>query len=480
MNAKRASIILGVFMAVVLIGSTFLQLIGRNSTTTQTVIPTATAIPTFPPPPSASELDFSTLYLHPTNIFAIGQPTGFEQASPSSNVNLAQVNMVNNSTLSVIDAFVQDPQESVTTEGLTGFFTADVLDRTWDFFTNWTESSRTADATGLTIDFAVTLQQQQYAARQRAWTDGTWIYSVRVLTPSNATDYLRALLDGSVASMLPFTQFAGTPLNWTALYDHTSGMVVRYPQTWTVTDGGAGRPATVSSPDGATLRVEARAGQTVDSQDAASAVLQQIRPGATVVLVEEVAQPASATAEAASGYQITYTTVTPDGEVQSGLAKVLNGPNNTLYVAVLRAPTAELGVADAEATVEPGSSIAEYEQIISTFGVLPPLTLSASSLPPTPTPSNTPLPVTPSSTPEPTATNTATATSTDTPEPTATNTATATSTDTPEPTATNTDTPVPPTATNTELPPTATNTDVPPTATRTVRPTRTPTATASS
>ena len=96
MNAKRASVILGVFMAVILIGSTFLQLISRNTTTTQTVVPTATAVPTFPPPPNTADLDFGTLYLHPTNIFAIAQPTGFDQASPSQQVNLAQVNLVNN------------------------------------------------------------------------------------------------------------------------------------------------------------------------------------------------------------------------------------------------------------------------------------------------------------------------------------------------------------------------------------------------
>lgn len=486
MNAKRASVILGVFMAVVLIGSTFLQLISRitRNTTPQTTAATATAIPTFPPPANADDLDFSTLYLHPTNIFAIGQPSGFDQASPTSNSNLAQVNMVNNTTLSVIDAFVQAPQEPVTTESLSDFFSADVLDRTWNFFSNWSESSRTTSATDLTIDFAVTLQQQQYVARQRAWTDGTWIYSVRVLAPANAVDYLRTLLDGATASMLPFTQFAGTPLNWAALYDNTSGMVIRYPAAWTVTDGGAGRPATVTSPDGATLRVEARPGQTVDSQDAAGAILQQIRPGATLVHIEEVSQAASQTAEATSGYQLTYTSATPDGEVQSGIAEILNGPNNTLFIAVLRAPTADLGSAGAEATVEPGSNAAEYEMIMSTFGVLPPLTLSASSLPPTATPSNTPLPVTPSNTPEPTATNTATATATNTPEPTATHTATATSTDTPEPTATDTpqptatSTPVPPTATNTEVPPTATATGAPPTETNTPRPTRTPRPTA--
>ena len=487
MNAKRASVILGVFMAIVLLGSTFLQLISRNRTTTQTTVPTATAIPTFPPPPSTSGLDFSTLYLHPTNIFAIGQPSGFDQASPSQTVNLAQVNLVNNAGQAVIDAFVQDPQEPMTTEGLSAFFSEQVLDSTWDFFQSWTESSRQTSATDLTIDFAVTFQSQQYVARQRAWTDGTWIYSVRVLTPSNAVDYLRALLDGAAASMIGFTQFAGTPMNWTALYDYTNGMTIRYPQTWQVTDGGSGRPATVTSPDGATVRVEARQGQTVDSQDAAAAILQQIRPGATVVVATEVTNAASATEVGTSGWRLTYTTVTADGETQSGIAQILNGADGNLYVAVLRAPNGALAGA-AEATVEPGSSAAEYAQIMDTFSVLPPMNLSVSSLPPTPTPSNTPLPVTPSNTPEPTAT--ATATSTDTPEPTATNTPTAThtptATNTPEPTATNTptatDTPEPTatnTATATNTPePTATNTEVPPTATNTVRPTRTPRATA--
>ena len=170
MNAKRASIILGVFMAVVLIGSTFLQLISRNTTTTQTVIPTATAIPTFPPPPNAAELDFSTLYLHPTNIFAIGQPTDFTQVSPTSNANLAQVNMVNNNTLSVIDAFVQDPQEAVTSESLNDFFTEDVLDRTWDFFTNWTESSRTARSSPGSQGWASRCSSRPRSARASAST----------------------------------------------------------------------------------------------------------------------------------------------------------------------------------------------------------------------------------------------------------------------------------------------------------------------
>ena len=388
MNAKRASVILGVFMAVVLIGSTFLNLFQNRSTTTTTTVPTATVLPTFPPPPDAAAIDFDTLYLHPTNIFAIAQPTGFEQASPSSTANIAQVNLVNNNSQSVIDAFVQDPQEPMTVEGLSAFFTDQVLDSTWSAFTNWSETQRVASATDLQIDFNVTLRGQQYVARQRAWTDGTWIYSVRVLTPENAGDYLKTLLDGEAASLVPFTQFAGTPMNWNAYNDFNSGLVIRRPQTWQVTDGGSGRPTTMTSPEGATLRVETRAGQTVDTQDAATAILQQIRPGAAVVTATPVTHEASATRQAATGWQLSYTAATPDGALQSGLATVLNGPDNTVYVAVLRAPTAALA-GSAEATVDPNSEAAQYEQIMSTFGILPPFNWSATTLPSTATPAPT-------------------------------------------------------------------------------------------
>lgn len=394
MNGKRASIILGIFMAVVLLGGTLLQLFRGRNTSTQTVVPTVTMAPTFPPPPDAASLDFSPLYFHPTGIFAIGQPESFAQASPSSTANIAQVNMVSNSSQSVIDAFVQNPNRAVTAADLSGFFTQEILDSTWDFFSNWSETNRVASDTDLTIDFSVTLSQQQYVARQRAWTDGTWIYSVRVLTPSNATDYLRALLDGAAGSMIGFTQFAGTPLNWTALYDPASGLIIRTPSNWQLTDGGTGRPTTVTSPDGAALRVETRSSQTVNSADAASALLLELRPNAVIASVEPITKDGSETAVAASGYRITYTSLTPDGETHSGIAEMLYGPDGMLYIALLRVPFAGLERNTAEATPDPSASVdlAQYEMIMDTFGVLVPLNLSPSSLPPTAVPTMTPVP----------------------------------------------------------------------------------------
>ena len=336
--------------------------------TLPTLTPSRTPTPqaTFPPPPSAEDLSFDTLYLHPTNMFAIGQPVGFAQVSPSQTASLAQVNLVNPNVQAVIDAYVQDPQEPMTTEGLSGFFSQDVLDSTWDYFTSWDETGRETSATDLTIDFVVRYQQQEYIVRQRAWTDGAWIYSVRVLTPSNAREYRNAVLDGAVRSMMGFTQFAGTPMNWVAYYDPASGMVIRYPQSWPVTAGGPGYLTTMSSPDGALLHVETRSTEAVDSRAEAETVLREIDPNAAIKTATNVTKGGTDTSVAVRGWQFTYTT-SADGEVQRGITEVVTGPDGTVYVAMLKAPADE------------ATASTEYEQIMNTFGVLPPLNLSEGS-----------------------------------------------------------------------------------------------------
>jgi hypothetical protein len=67
-GARRASIILGVFMAIVLIAGVILPLFQQNITTTQPV-PDPTAIPTatFPAPVAdLNTISFDQLYLHPS------------------------------------------------------------------------------------------------------------------------------------------------------------------------------------------------------------------------------------------------------------------------------------------------------------------------------------------------------------------------------------------------------------------------------
>ena len=60
-SAKRASIYLGVFLAIVMLASVFAPLINQRAgtTTTDTTLPTETIVPTFPAPPS----NLDTYYL---------------------------------------------------------------------------------------------------------------------------------------------------------------------------------------------------------------------------------------------------------------------------------------------------------------------------------------------------------------------------------------------------------------------------------
>ncbi|MEO8397170.1 MAG: hypothetical protein ABI700_29515, partial [Chloroflexota bacterium] len=79
-NAKRASIYLGAFLAIVMLASVFAPLINQRASTatTDTTAPTETVVPTFPPPPSnLNSISFDKVYLHPSGIFSIGQPDGW-------------------------------------------------------------------------------------------------------------------------------------------------------------------------------------------------------------------------------------------------------------------------------------------------------------------------------------------------------------------------------------------------------------------
>jgi hypothetical protein len=408
-QAKRASIYLGVFMAVVLVAGIFLPLI-RQSENAIIPEPTETPLPTFPPPPSdLASIRFDQAYLHPSGIFSIGQPDGWNASEPSKGPNIAQINLINDASLAVVDSYVE--ATPVSEAELSDHFTEQAIASSWSNFTTWQESSRsTGDDGRLTIDFSVTLQGRTYVARQIAWTDGTWIYVVRVLVPENATELLRYLLDNFVASMHPQTQFQGTPLDWDGYYDPSVSHIIRYPASWTLTDSAPGRPASISSSDGSTLRVESQAGASVADEAAARAWVEGRGSGITVTSVVPV------TRELGQGFSVAYTTTTVDGGKTSGLAVLLNGPDGTLHTANLQFPASDVDLntisarpgetpaveataeATAEATSEPEAGNEEYAQlaeIMGTFYVIEPINLSVQSLPPTATPLPTLTPTNP-------------------------------------------------------------------------------------
>jgi hypothetical protein len=399
-TARRASIFLGFFMAFVLVAGAIIPLFTGNQTQTlpqENTPPTQAPIPTFPPPPTDfSAIRFDRAYLHPTGIFAIALPEGWNASEPNKGASIAQVNLINNTTSTVVDTYVQDAG-TITPDQLSTHFSPEAIGASWARFERWTETSRAFDAeTGrLRIDFNVTSNRQQFVARQEAWTDGRWIYVVRVLAPANATQFLLFLLDQFVASFEPLTQFEGTPLDWTAYYDTASSHIIRFPTGWSLTDSAPGAPASITSSEGVQLRVQAVADTTVADEAAAIAFVEGLRPGV------QVTSTAPTTRGGLNGFSVAYSFATIDGEPQSGYAVLLNGADGTLHVADLRVPEGNVDLnavmamnaqPAAEATPEavapiapvgllqvpPDERLGVYNallQVMSTFQVIPPLAL---------------------------------------------------------------------------------------------------------
>jgi hypothetical protein len=359
-----------------------------------------------------------------------------------------------------------EPIDSV--DKLDGLYTSATLNSSWSNYRrdaqtglNYRETGRKRDNNQLTLDFELKNNRQQtFLARQVAWADSTWVYSVRVVMPENAIDALKYMVDNLVPTFKSYkTLFDGTPADWKAYFDPTSNFVIRYPSTWTLDDGGPGRPTSFSG-DNAVLRVESQPGVSAADEAAARAWVEASRAGVTVVSVKPVTRGAQ------SGFSVAYSYTDTDGNPQSGLALLLN-TGDALHVANLRiaAPNIDLNADD---LAEPYATLAK---VLGTFQSLGDINV--------PLPTRTPTPTLAPATETPVATATLPATATVTENavevtleiPTEEVTVEATTEATTEPTATK----VPPTAT--QRPTTApTATKVPPTATR--RPTSTPTLTA--
>ncbi len=428
-SGKRASIYLGIFLAIVMGAGAILPLLRQDAAATTTTQPTATVLPTFPPPPADfSSISFNQVYLHPSGIFSIGQPDGWTASQPSKGAAIAQVNLVNNDQLAVVDSYVEASSTPMQPADLSAHFSEAVINASWANFSKWQETNRRMDGDRLVIDFSVVLQDRTFVARQVVWTDGTWIYVVRVLVPENAIDYLRYLLDNFVNSLDPQTEFEGTPLEWSAYYDPDVSHIIRFPSDWTVTDSAPGRPTSITSAEGnILLRVESRANTSVADEAAATAYVESERSGISVVSVAPV------TRGLGQGFSVAYSYTTVDGDQQSGLSVLLNGADGTLHTANLRFSASgidlnsvQLTAPGADATPE-ASANADAQayillaEVMNTFYVIEPLNLSAQSLPATPTPLPTIAPVeaTPAATAEMTAEATVEPSAVATPEPTA-------------------------------------------------------------
>ncbi|MBZ0289878.1 MAG: hypothetical protein K8I30_19805, partial [Anaerolineae bacterium] len=108
------------------------------------------------------------------------------------------------------------------------------------------------------------------------------------------------------------------------------------------------------------LRVETEGGSESD-EAAARAWIESHRPGATVLSVQPITRGED------QGFSATYTFKTVDGDSQSGQAVLINGSDETLHVANLRFPGADIDLNQPETQ----QTYTEFTAVMDSFAVMP-------------------------------------------------------------------------------------------------------------
>jgi hypothetical protein len=324
-------------------------------------------LPTFPPPLAPETISFDQTYLHPSGLFTVAEPSGWQASQPQTTREGVRALLTNTDAQSLVQVDVDRPvtagEEPLTLDDVDVRLNDAWLGSSWREYSRWSESSRErTDDDRLVMDFELQSNNQTFVARQEAWTDGDWIYSVRVVTPANATETLRYVLEGVAASLEPKKEFVGTPFDWKAYFDSQDTHLIRFPSTWELSDSAPGRPTSITGEDVA-LRVESDTGTVIDSEDTASAWVENTRTGTSVLSVEPVSRDGS------EGYSVAYSIKTVDGDTQSGLAVLLNGPDETLHVANLQFPARDIDL-NSEDSQE---SYRDLVNAMNSFRVLPQL-----------------------------------------------------------------------------------------------------------
>lgn len=361
------AIFLAVIMGVSLLLPLFTQNAGLN--TPQSAVPTETPPPTVPAP--VADLDsvqFDEAYLHPSGLFTASIPTGFVVTNANSTTGEAITTMRNGQQLGVVELRVVRPiegQDITSTEGLSEIFNENWLRDSWREYTAWNEDARRLEDDTLVIDFSLERSGQDFIARQEAFADDKWIYAVRVVTPSNASEYLQFILANVRENFAPIERYIGTPIEWTSYFDEAGAYLVRYPSVWQVTDSVAGGPTSISAGN-IQLLVDTES-TAIESSDAASEWVANSRPGVEVLSAEEVDQYGTV------GYQVAYQIETIDGDVQSGLAVLLPNEGETYTANLL---LTDSGAVDLSSDDIP-DEFADAVEAVQTLSLLPELQVAS-------------------------------------------------------------------------------------------------------
>ena len=367
-TTKRFTVVIGIIMSAAMVGSLVLPLLSGQTaqSAVQPDAPTPIPAPTFPPPPDIAAIDFDDVYLHPSGLFTLGLPTGWTPTVEQSSAEEVRVAMTNSAVVSQVEArIIANPDGIATADELSAFFSDSWLRQSWrGAYSSWDETSRKLTDEGrVVIDFNLERSRVYYIARQEAWIEGGDIYTVRVVTAENAPEELKFLLAGVTGGIQRLGVYAESPFGWQGYFDNMDKHMIRYPQGWQVTDAAAGLPATILG-DGVAMLVE-----TVDVALASEADtldwIENWRSGVEALTIEAVS------VEGAAGYRASYRLPTVDGAVESGLALMLNGPDNRLHVANARMAELDIDLQDAAADAYP------LIAVLDTFRLLPELEITA-------------------------------------------------------------------------------------------------------
>lgn len=362
---KRLTVAFGITMALVMAFSVILPVIAPQTQPVQSINPTAAPLPTFPAPPDPSTISFDSTFLHPTGLYSVAEPTGWLASQPNvSQGGAATTTMVNADALSIIqvelDRSLDETDAPLTLDDVDARYNQAYLASSWAQYGSWSESQRTREGDNLVLDFALTLNNQRYVSRQKAWTDGDWFYSVRVVAPDNASNTLVHVLDGVADSLTPNKQFLSSPFHWASYFDSADQYIIRYPHTWSLTDSAPGRPTSLTAEGNIALRVET-AEAAITDEAAAREWVESTRAGVSVVSVEPI------TREGAEGFSVAYSATTADGDSQSGLVVLLNDAAGKLYTANLRFPQANVDLNNDEDR----ASYSDLVDVMNSFNLLP-------------------------------------------------------------------------------------------------------------
>lgn len=366
---QRITLFLGIFLSFGMVASAVLPLL-QNQMTNQShsqTQATTVPLPTQLPPPDTSTITFDSTYFHPSALFTVAIPSTYSLSGEFNNESEALVTMDNPAAQSVLELRVLNPAEDVSLDSAQSLgeqFTSEWLRATWNGYSSWQEDARRVEGDNLIMDFSLGRSGQNYIARQVAFTDGTWIYMIRVIAPSNASESMQHVLNGELDSFQIIDRYAGEALAWDGYFDDSANHLLRFPGTWIVADGIEGAPASISG-ENAQLRVET-SDATIDSADAASEYVAGLRSSITVLSVEEVEQYGN------TGFRVAYTQSTADGASQSGAVLIINGADTNHVVNLLLTDVADADLNTVDVMAEDtAQNLIDARNTLDSFSLFP-------------------------------------------------------------------------------------------------------------